>query len=54
MNAILQAFGKLACGVTKKHVWGKAQRMSEDETVWYQKVCKRCSLVAPVKRRVKK
>ncbi len=48
MKLILEAFGKLVCGVTRSHRWNyrKYAAMSE-------RVCNRCGVVKKVKRKAK-
>mgnify|MGYP001611601146 CR=1 FL=1 len=48
MKAILRAFGRLACGVTRKHIWGRAFDVGEGER---HKRCARCGEMREVKRR---
>ena len=49
---MVQAFGALVCGVTRKHVWGRAYQapMGGDLHAWIKR-CTRCGAVKPVKRR---
>jgi len=47
MNGILKAFGRLVCGMTKRHgKWRKHKSMP-------QKECKRCGETVAIKRRAK-
>lgn len=53
MQKVLRAFGRLACGVTRKHIWGKCATPS-NWPVGKSKRCRRCGLVVPVKTRNRK
>jgi len=53
---MVQAFGSLVCGLTRRHKWGKPVSVDNDpagDPIWVKR-CKRCSVIRPVKRRVRK
>ena len=49
MNGILKAFGRLVCGMTKRHVWTRPKAWAMVD----RKICSRCGAFGDIKRRAK-